>query len=703
MKNEKHKGAVKLIKKDAATDKELRGAEFKLVDSEGEVVKESLTTNAHGEIFVDNLFLGDYQLIETKAPAGYERDETPIDIEITEDNQVVEKTMTNNKIINISVEKKWNNDGGDTEPVTVKLLPTDETVELNEDNDWKATFEDQDVYDKDGSEIDYQVEELEVDGYNSVVTGDSSDGFVVTNTETTSVSGEKTWKDDNSHKRPDQITVKLLADGEQVATEKVTVESDWKFEFTDLDKYDEDGREITYTIDEVEVNGYETNIDGFDITNVRVGETEVSGTKTWLDDDSEFRPKEIIVNLLANGEETDETITVDADSDWKYEFTELDKYDDQGKEIVYTVDEEAVEGYEKSFDGNDITNLRVGKTEVTGEKNWVEVDERYRPDSIIVQLLANGEEEATVEVSSETDWSYAFTDLAKYDKNGKEIDYTVEELDVPAGYDSEVDGYDITNTQKVTEVSGTKAWLDDGSKDRPNSITVQVKNGDQVIDEREVTAEDEWSYSFRDLPQYNKEGKEINYTVDEEEVNGYKKSIKGHDITNLRVGETDVAGTKTWKGDKADNRPDMITVHLLQNGEVVDTEEVTAEDDWEYSFTDLPAYDEKGVAYEYAVAEDEVKGYKTSVDGFDITNTFIKEDAETSEEPGSTGDPKDSDQPGGDQTVSVDAKPSDETAEETKAGALPKTATNLFRMLFVGSALLLVGAGIMLIRRKRYS
>src|SRR5699024_8573597 len=106
MTNEQYKGSVKLIKQDAATQKELRGAEFRLVDSKGEVVEENLRTNAHGEIVVDNLFLGDYQLVETKAPEGYELDETPIDIEITEDNQVVEKTMTNNKITNISVEKK---------------------------------------------------------------------------------------------------------------------------------------------------------------------------------------------------------------------------------------------------------------------------------------------------------------------------------------------------------------------------------------------------------------------------------------------------------------------------------------------------------------------------------------------------------------------------------------------------------------------
>src|SRR5699024_4636983 len=304
MENEKFKGSIKLIKRDAATEDLLADAEFKLVDADGEVVEENLSTNEDGEIVIDDLFLGNYQLIETKAPAGYELDETPIDVEITEDEQVVEVEATNNQITDISVEKKWNNAGGETESVTVKLLPTDQTAELNEENDWKATFKDLHVYDESGEEIDYEVEELEVDGYNSEVTGDKEDGFVVTNTTTTSISGEKTWLDDlDEHPA---ITVELLANGTKVADVEVNEDTDWKYAFTDLDKYDESGEEITYTIEEVEVEGYETTIDGFDITNLRVGETEVTGTKTWLDDDSENRPDSITVYLLANGEQVDE-------------------------------------------------------------------------------------------------------------------------------------------------------------------------------------------------------------------------------------------------------------------------------------------------------------------------------------------------------------------------------------------------------------
>ncbi len=629
MTNEQHKGSIKLIKKDAATEDLLAGAEFKLVDADGEVVEENLTTNEDGEIVIDDLFLGNYQLIETKAPAGYELDETPIDVEITEDEQVVEKDATNNQITEISVEKKWNNAGGDTESVTVKLLPTDQTAELNEENDWQATFEDLYVYDESGEEIDYQVEELEVDGYNSVVTGDSSDGFIVTNTETTSVSGEKTWLDDlDEHSA---ITVELLANGTKVADVEVNEDTDWKYAFTELDKFDESGEEITYTIEEVEVEGYDTNIDatedGFDITNLRVGETEVSGTKTWLDDNSAERPESITVNLLANDEEIDD-VKVTAESDWKYEFTELPKYDDQGVEITYTVDEEVVEGYKKSIDGNDITNLRVGTTEVDVTKLWKDENETDRPDTIKVNLLQNGEFYEEYEVTKENEWELTITDLPQYDDEGVAYEYTVTEHDVP-GYASDVDGFEITNTRSdVKSIEITKTWLDNDSKNRPDSIEVElyrsVVDGDkELVDTVTVTKEDGWSLEVSDLPAFDAEGKAYTYEVEEKAIEGYETSVNGFELTNLRVGETEVLGTKTWLDDDSADRPDSITVNLLANGEQVDKVDVTAESDWEYSFTELPKYDNQGVEITYTVDEEAVEGYEKSIDDNDITNLRV--------------------------------------------------------------------------------
>ncbi|MEH6892602.1 Cna B-type domain-containing protein, partial [Bacillus sp. JJ864] len=41
--------------------------------------------------------------------------------------------------------------------------------------------------------------------------------------------------------------------------------------------------------------------------------------------------------------------------------------------------------------------------------------------------------------------------------------------------------------------------------------------------------------------------------------------------------------------------------------------EVTAANNWNYTFTDMPAYDNDGNAYTYTVREQTVAGYKSEV------------------------------------------------------------------------------------------
>ena len=76
----------------------------------------------------------------------------------------------------------------------------------------------------------------------------------------------------------------------------------------------------------------------------------VTGTKTWTGDTEADRPASITVNLYANGTKVD-TKTVTAEDDWKYDFGKLNRYDDNGNEIAYTVDEEIVRNY-----GKEVTN-----------------------------------------------------------------------------------------------------------------------------------------------------------------------------------------------------------------------------------------------------------------------------------------------------------------------------------------------------------
>ncbi|MEC1623603.1 SpaA isopeptide-forming pilin-related protein [Bacillus mojavensis] len=64
-------------------EKVLQGAEFNLTDANGKVLKSGLITDDKGQITVHGLKAGEYQFIETKAPANYSLNKTPISFKIT--------------------------------------------------------------------------------------------------------------------------------------------------------------------------------------------------------------------------------------------------------------------------------------------------------------------------------------------------------------------------------------------------------------------------------------------------------------------------------------------------------------------------------------------------------------------------------------------------------------------------------------------
>ncbi|MED0872757.1 Cna B-type domain-containing protein [Bacillus mobilis] len=118
----------------------------------------------------------------------------------------------------------------------------------------------------------------------------------------------------------------------------------------------------------------------------------------------------------------------------------------------------------------------------------------------------------------------------------------------------------------------------------------------------------------------------IPFTIKTDATNGIKLMVPN------KLKTTFVAGTKTWEGDKVNDRPKTIKVDLLQNGKVIATKDVTAVNDWKYEFGKLPAFDNNGKAHTYEVKEQPVSGYQSKVNGYDITNIKIHEVTEVEEQ-----------------------------------------------------------------------
>ncbi|KYG29573.1 Cna B-type domain-containing protein [Alkalihalobacillus trypoxylicola] len=562
----------------------------------------------------------EYELIEEQID-GYKNEISKIDNTYTVTNIRTGETS-------VPVTKSWLDDESADRPesITVHLLQNGDRfdeAEITEIGNWQYTFDELEAYDEEGQAYTYTIEEEPVQGYETTI-----NGYDITNLRVgiTSVEGTKTWWDDESEDRPESIEVNLLQNGVVIDTQEVTVDTDWTYQFENLAQYDEQGAAYLYTVEEVPVTGYEATIDGYDITNLRVGTTIVEGSKTWKDDREADRPESIFVNLLQN-EVVINTQEVTADTDWSYQFENLNQYDELGVSYDYRVSEHGVPGYRTEVEGYDLTNIRSEQIAVPVTKGWLDDESAERPESITVHLLQNGDRFDEAELTETGNWQYTFEELEAYDEEGQVYTYSIEEEPVE-GYETTINGYDITNLRVgTTSVEGTKTWWDNESEERPESIEVNLLQNGVVIDTQEVTVDTDWTYQFENLAQYDEQGVAYLYSVEEAPVAGYEATINGYDITNLRVGTTRVDGSKTWKDDREADRPESIMINLLQNGVVIDTQEVTAERDWSYQFENLNQYDEQGILYDYRISEHGVPGYRSEVEGYDLTNTRSEQTA----------------------------------------------------------------------------
>lgn len=492
-----------------------------------------------------------YCLIETVAPAGYEISDEPIHFILSENpSSQMEYDITGDSLsiqnepvkISISVMKKWVGPTGNE--VLIHLLAdgvnTGKTVTLSADGNWTGSFEDLRKYHPDGSEIVYTVQEDPIENYQSVVTGDASDGFTVTNTSTATISipVTKQWIGTPAEK----AVIELLADGEVADQTELDEAGGWTYTFTGLPKYDSmDGHEIVYTLSEVTIPGYNAVItgdaeNGFTVTNTITGKVSVGVTKQWIGPATDS----VTVRLM-NGDTEVASQVLNEGNNWQYTFTDLEKYNSEGQEITYTVEEVTLDGYSSVITGDmtsgfTVTNTNTEKISIPVTKQWIGAPLK----EVTIHLLADGVEKQTATITAESDWKHTFSDLPKYDStDGHEILYTVSESTVE-GYSTAIsgtsaDGFTITNT--ITgriSIPVTKVWKGTAL----DSVTIRLFADGKEIDSHILNKENGWQYTFTDLEKYSN-GTVIKYEIKEDKTEGYTTVItgdsqKGFTVTNTK-------------------------------------------------------------------------------------------------------------------------------------------------------------------------
>ena len=393
----------------------------------------------------------------------------------------------------------------------------------------------------------------------------------------TDVSVYKIWKDENdaNGKRPLKLIVYLMGNDSKVKEVELTAANGWMATVKNLPRCDDDGNEIEYTWEEDTPVGYKlesrkTTGSLTTLTNVLPPEeTSISVHKVWDDQDNAggTRPKEIKVQLFANGKAQDDPAILNAGNGWSYTWKGLAKNcnpsGDVGgsKAIVYTVEEiEVPSGYQVSVTGDAkngfvITNsTELGKLEIRKKfkygpaeeehnlealvsipvlKVWDDNDnkDQNRPESVTVRLYAGGQEIDCVRLSEANGWAHTFKDLPKY-KDNKTIRYSVSE-DPTDMYTAQIsgsaeNGYTIVNeySPQTTSVAVRKIWDDNDNEMliRPVSIRMTLSNGMNVI----LNEANGWTAVIDNLPAIV-DGKPAVYTWTEQEVPGYKLESK---VTN---------------------------------------------------------------------------------------------------------------------------------------------------------------------------
>ncbi|WP_407374339.1 Cna B-type domain-containing protein [Methanobrevibacter sp.] len=478
----------------------------------------------------------------------------------------------------------------------------------------------------------------------------------------------KVWDDDNNRDklRPNNVTIYLWADGVKIKEIVLNDTNKWNFIFKDLPMVKK-GKIIDYKVTEKLIDGYTAKIINntvddftkivanntyvFTINNTHVpARTNVSVVKIWSDKNNQdgIMPDNVTVVLFADGKEINR-IVLNASNRWSFTFTNLLVYKHNGTKIEYTVNETAVPGYTANITSDGKGNWTVNNTHVPAvtvvnvTKVWDDANNQdgVRPESVTVVLVADGTVVDRVTLDASNNWTALFENLP-VKSAGEVINYTIEEVSV-VGYESAVSNssaynWTVTNTHVpvVTEVNVAKKWIDADNQDgvRPDKVTVVLVADGNVVDSAVLDDSNDWAAVFGDLPVYSA-GNVIKYEVQELSVANYSSVVSNETayvwtVTNTHVPVvTEVNVAKVWNDANNQDavRANNVTVVLLADGIEINRVVLNSDNDWKFTFENLPVYN-AGEVIKYTIEELDVANYTAAISNntaydWTVVNTHV--------------------------------------------------------------------------------
>ncbi len=507
--------------------------------------------------------------------------------------------------------------------------------------------------------------------------GITSDPVQVTVVPSRTLNVTTTWDDDNNRdgKRPEKTTLQLTTtDGENVGDPvELNADNEWKYTWKNLASEDEDGQHISYLVTAVEddtltANNYTAEVtrsssdDEFVVTyKHEIEKTGITANVTWDDADNQdgIRPKEVTLQLKADGEAVGDAITVKADSNgnWTKTWSNLpvNKEGAVGQAIVYTVEESGLpDGYASAVATDEETGAITVKNshtpavkDLTVSAKWDDADNQdgVRPASVDAVLYAGDTAtDKTVTLTAEENWTATIKDMPVYTagKVGEAVNYSLKVAKEVEDYTSATDGLAVTFTHKpaVTSVTTTIKWDDAENQDgiRPASVTLQLKADGEAASEAitvKADANGNWTKTWNNLP-VNKAGavgQKVTYTVEQTGLRSeYTQATAGDATTGFTITNSytpkgvDIAVSANW--DDQDNqdgiRPEAVEAELYADNVSTNKKvRLTADTDWKATFEKL-AVNKNGKPINYTLQATKVDGYDLTTSGSGAEGLVLK-------------------------------------------------------------------------------
>lgn len=187
-------------------------------------------------------------------------------------------------------------------------------------------------------------------------------------------------------------------------------------------------------------------------------------------------------------------------------------------DTVYRNDDVTAEynGYQLSNDGSHYVPSRHN---VVVNANWEDNNDAkgFRPDSIEITVLKNGEELETRELNADNNYSITYENVLESDS------YTIE-IDDVNHYNKTINGTTVNYVLNIRDIVVEVEFLGNAPS-LPNSVDVDVFNGELLVETLTLNDTNSWKYTYVNIPV------DTYYTVDAEDIEGFVRTINGTTVS----------------------------------------------------------------------------------------------------------------------------------------------------------------------------